>query len=147
LLCRFSLPWPNLLKCLCPQNSSFLLNFVGAKMSSFCCIVFLFIIVAMCWLLSSLFLFFYHFFLVVMQMFFTIETCAFFSLMYTSEDHDDQSYSSSPILVFNQLFFCVVFRWCMHFVQHSLSLLHFVQCTYLVSFPLKFFFQWNKKGY
>jgi hypothetical protein len=50
----------------------------------------------------------------------------FLSLIYTSENHDEQS-SSSPILVFSQLFFCVVFCWCMHFVQHFLSLLHFVQ--------------------
>jgi hypothetical protein len=56
----------------------------------------------MCWLLSCLFLFFYPCFPIVVQMSFTIDTCVFFSLMCTLEDHDDQSYSYSPILVFSQ---------------------------------------------
>jgi len=133
LLCRFSLPWPNFLF-YCIFGSACVLKtlplcwiLLVQNVSSFCCIVFLFIIVVMCWLLSCLFLFFYPFFPIVVQVSFTIDTCAFFSLMSTLEDHDDQFYSSSPILVFSQLFFWVVFCWCMHFMQYYLSLLHFVQ--------------------
>jgi hypothetical protein len=110
------------------------------NVSSFCCIIFLFIIIAMCWLLFCLFLLFllfYHFFLIVVQVFFTIDTCAFFSFMYTPEDHVDQSYSSSPILVFNQFFFALYFvDACILCKTLYFYCILFI-CTYLVSFPLK----------
>jgi len=114
------------------------------NMSSFCCIVFLFIIVVMCSLLSCLFLFFYPFFPIVVQMSFIIDTCAFFSLMYTLEENDDQSYSSSPILVFSQFFFALYFiDACISCNTLYLYCILF-KCTYLVSLPLKETFEWKK---
>ncbi len=114
------------------------------NVSSFCCIVFLFITIAMCWLLSCLFLFFYHFFLVVVQVSFIIDTCAFFSFVYTLEDHDDQSYSCSLILVFSQLFFVLYFvDACISCNTFYLYCILF-KCTYCVSLPLKEAFEWKK---
>jgi len=95
LLCKFSLRWPNFLfYCICwsacvLKTLPLCWILLVQNMSSFCCIVFLFIIVVMCSLLSCLFLFFYPFFPIVVQMSFTIDTCAFFSLMYTLEENDD----------------------------------------------------------
>jgi hypothetical protein len=103
LLCRFSLPLPNFFfyfifwsACVLKTLPLFWI-FLVQNVSSVCCIVFLFIPVVMCSRLSYLFLFFYHLFPTIVQLSFTIDTCAFFSLMCTLEDYDDQSYSSSPI--------------------------------------------------
>jgi hypothetical protein len=70
----------------------------------------------------------------------------FLSLIYTSEDHDEKSFSS-PILVFSQK------KFALYFVDACISCNTFYlycilfKCTYFVSLPLKKAFEWKKIGF
>jgi len=136
----------HLLKCLCPQNSSSLLNFVGAKH------VIILLHCLFIHLSCNVLVFFVYFYLFIYfsrccaSFFYYWHMCFLFSYLYIRR-------SWWSILFFFTYWCLATYFFALYFVDACISCNIFYlycilfKCTFLVSLPLKEAFEWKKTSF